>query len=142
MKCKICRTPFFSYGSRLCPQCQDQIDTDFVTVRDYIYDNPDAASVEKIAQATGVNEKSIIYMLEENRLTASGALASASGLRCQVCGRNINTGTVCESCKSALSKDLGAAANALDGKKSKGSSTMVRGSERDSRLISEYGKKK
>lgn len=143
MKCKICSAPFFSYGSRLCPECQDQVDKDFVTVRDFIYDNPQAASVEKIAAATGVNEKTIIYLLEENRLTASGALASSAGLRCQICGKNISSGSICASCTAALSKDLGAAAGALKEKKSaKSGSAMVRGASRASNLISEYGKKK
>jgi predicted amidophosphoribosyltransferase len=97
--------------------------------------------VENIAKATGVNEKNIIYLLEENRLTATGALAASSGLRCQICGKNISSGTICDSCTAALTKDLGSAASTLEDKKPKSGSAMVR-SDRQSNLISEYGKKK
>jgi predicted amidophosphoribosyltransferase len=142
VKCKLCRAPFFSYGSRLCPQCQEQTDNDFIIVRDYIYDHPNQANVDDIAEATGVSEKSIIYLLEENRLTATGALATAAGLRCQICGRNITAGALCESCKAALSKDLDSAATTLNEKKApKHTPTLISGSGRKYNLTSEHGKK-
>ena len=143
LKCKLCREPFYSHGNRLCPQCHEQIDKDFIAVRDYIYDHPHNTGVDQIVSATGVSEKSIIYLLEEERLTATGALAATSGLRCTICGTTISAGVICESCKAALSNDLSAAASALGEKKSnKTAATMIRGAERDSNLISEYGKKK
>jgi predicted amidophosphoribosyltransferase len=141
-KCKFCREPFFSHGNRLCQQCQEQIDKDFVTVRDYIYDHPHNAGVDQISSATGVGEKTIIYLLEEDRLTSTAALAISAGLRCKICGRNINTGAICDSCKATITKDLDAAASALNEKGvSKTASAIIRGAERDSQLISEYGKK-
>jgi len=131
-KCKLCRAPFFSYGSRLCPECEGQVDKDFITVRDFIYDHPQHSGIEDIAAATGVSEKTIIYLLEEERIMASGALASSVGLSCSICGKSISAGTICESCKTSLAKDLGAAASALSEKKPvKTAPVAVRGGNRD-----------
>ncbi|MCL1975861.1 MAG: flagellar protein [Firmicutes bacterium] len=142
VKCKLCRAPFFSYGSRLCQDCQERMDKDFITVRDYIYDNPNEASVEKIAEATGVDEKSIIYLLEEDRFAIKGALETSALLRCQICGRNISSGSICESCKISLTKDLGAAVNALNDEKKSVKSTVSRTrGNRETTLMSEYSKK-
>jgi len=123
VKCRLCREPFHSYGSKVCPACLEQVDKDFFTVRDYIYDNPDEASVDKIAEATGVKEKHIVYLLENDRLSVKGPLGDAhggitkTGLRCQICGRNISSGKMCENCKGALSKEFGAALSSFDDKK-------------------------
>ena len=144
VKCKLCRTPYFSHGSRLCQKCQEQIDIDFVIVRVYIYDHPEEASIEKVAEATGVEEKNIIYLLEEDRLAIKGALSTSSVLCCQICGKGISVGSICQSCKERLSKDLGAAASDLsDEKKSaKPAFTRMRDSNRETTLMSDYNKKK
>jgi len=140
--CKICREPFVSYNSLLCPKCQKQTDKDFITVRDYIYDNPQNASVDKIAEATGVNEKIILYLLEENRLTAAGAITETSELHCRVCGRVVSAGSICDFCRASLVKDLGMAASNLRGKKSyKPTFAMARGDGRYSRSATEHDNK-
>ena len=142
LKCKLCRDAFFSYGSPLCPKCQEQIDKDFIAVREYIYNHPHQANLEKIAEATGVSEKNIIYLLEEERLSASGDLVASVGRCCRICGRNITAGSICEPCKTALTKDLSGAASVLSEKKpAKATSTVIRGANRDFYSITEYGKK-
>ena len=146
VKCKLCATPFFSRGSLLCPACQEQIDKDFILVRDYIYDHPQQASVDEVAEATGVAEKNIIYLLEEERLTASVTFnTSAVVHRCKFCGREISSGSICERCKSTLTKDLDSAAGVLNSPEKKASVSAVhamRGVNRDYHALSEYGKKK
>lgn len=132
IKCKICREPFHSYGSTVCPVCMEQLDKDFFVVRDYIYDNPHQASVEQIAEATGINEKHIVHLLEDERLTISGGLSGAglgAGLKCRVCGRSISSGTLCESCTGALTRELGSASSALDAKRSAGNYISPRSSK-------------
>jgi predicted amidophosphoribosyltransferase len=147
VKCKLCREPFSSYGSKLCPKCQEQTDKDFIAVREYIYDHAGQASVDEIAAATGVSEKSILYLLEEERLSATGALGAAAGLRCRVCGKSISSGIICESCKAALVRELDSAASTLslvtdDKKAAKGAPNTARGVQRDFCGLSEYGKKR
>lgn len=110
IKCKLCREPFHSYGCPICPACSEQVDKDFFTVRDYIEAHPGQAKAEKIAEDTGVKEAHIVYLLEEGRLdTSSGLAGSGMGgnMKCQVCGRPISIGNLCDSCKSALTKELG-----------------------------------
>lgn len=140
VKCKICREPFNSYGGQVCPVCLEQLDKDFFTVRDYIYDHPREASVDQIAEATGIKEKHIVYLLEEGRLSVKGDIAGVNlggGLKCQVCGRGINSGTLCESCKGALTKELDSAAASLDVNKNSGGSYV---SPRSSKYQSEHNK--
>ncbi|MCL2495912.1 MAG: hypothetical protein FWF04_00670 [Clostridiales bacterium] len=137
VKCKMCREPFSSFGSKVCPACMEQLDKDFFIIRDYIYDHLDECSVEQVAKGTGVKEKHIVYLLEEDRLSAKGSFGNAYGatakaaLRCQICGRNVNSGQICESCKGTLNKELGAALSAIDDKKSANSAYI---SPRSSRI--------
>lgn len=131
IKCKLCREPFQSYGNPVCPVCLEQVDKDFFVVRDYIYDNPSQANIEKIAEATGVKEAHIVYLLEEDRLSTKGGLGGAnfgSKLKCQVCGREISSGNLCDSCKSALTKELGVNTQGGSGNKPGGSYVSPRSS--------------
>jgi predicted amidophosphoribosyltransferase len=146
VKCQLCRIPFFSYGGRLCPGCQEQIDKDFIAVRDYIYDHPHQASVEEVATATGVSEKSIVYLLEEERLIATGIINASSGRCCQFCGAKISEGGVCEPCKASLVRDLDSAASALaapapEQKSPPTAAYTARSLSRDYYALSEYGKR-
>jgi len=101
IQCKTCRKPFHSIGSRICPECLHRIDMDFITVRDYIYDN-EGADIDTVAEETGVEKAIILHLLKEGRLT----LATRGGgghLTCEMCKTPINTGRLCNTCKDKVS---------------------------------------
>ncbi|MHB1313900.1 MAG: hypothetical protein ACYCX2_00270 [Christensenellales bacterium] len=63
-------------------------------VRDYIYAHPDSDIVE-ITKETGVNERTILDFLKEDRLS----LNTEGLLACEKCGRSIKAGRFCSNCQ-------------------------------------------
>lgn len=108
--CKFCNKPFHSVGGNICSNCHDQIDQDFFTIRDYLYDNPGAFDIDAICEATGVSKKIALHLLAEKRLTisvAEGTPPVTGGLYCSVCRKPISYGSMCEDCRVSLSNKLG-----------------------------------
>ena len=105
VKCKMCRKPFHSLGGFTCPDCLRKIDEDFITVRDYIYDNPHC-TIDKASEKTGVEKAVILHLLKEGRLTLDNPDADWV-LVCEACKKPITSGRMCDQCK----KDLAATMN-------------------------------
>jgi len=82
-----------------------KLDEDFIEIREYLYDN-EGASVEEVAEATGVSRKSIMYLLKEERLLVSESSAGSGILRCEACRKPINTGRMCAGCKQEIAKTM------------------------------------
>jgi len=111
VQCTFCKKPFASIGGRICPACMEQIDRDFITVRDYIYETKHA-NIDKIAKETEVHKQIIIHLLKEGRLIIDSP--DGDGLLvCEVCKKPINTGRMCKDCtgKVASSMDKNVVAN-------------------------------
>ena len=105
IQCKMCRKPFDRISGKICPDCLQKIDRDFVTVRDYIYDNKHA-DVDKVAKETEVDKAIILYLLKEGRLTLSGGGADEYLLLCEVCKKPIGSGRMCPECMDKLSNTM------------------------------------
>ena len=112
LQCQFCKKPFASLGGRICPACLEQIDKDFITVRDYIYENKHA-NIDKIAEETEVKKTVIIHLLKEGRLIIDGPDGGGGVLACEMCKKPINTGRLCKECMGnvASSMDRNVAAN-------------------------------
>ena len=103
MQCTLCRKPFCSYGRNICPNCLEILDKHFNTVRDYLDEHPNAC-VETVSNATGVSQKTILYLVKEGRLVMG---ENAGGvLTCEMCKKTISLGRLCEKCKGTLSNVL------------------------------------
>ena len=101
-QCRRCDKLFQSLGKDICFDCIEEMDNEYVIVRDYIYENPSAGIVE-ISKETGVAEKMILHFLREKRLS----LAEASILlTCESCGKAIATGRYCDSCLGHFDREL------------------------------------
>ena len=111
VQCTYCKKPFQSLGGRICPACLEQIDRDFITVRDYIYENK-PSNIDKIAEETEVKKSIIIHLLKEGRLIIDSP--DGDGLLvCDMCKKPINTGRLCKECmaKAASAMDKNVASN-------------------------------
>jgi len=97
--------PFASVGGRICPACNEQIDKDFITVRDYIDEN-NHSNIEGISKETGVSQPVIIYLLKEGRLVIDGPIEGGGVLACELCRVPINTGRMCKSCMSNVASTI------------------------------------
>jgi len=104
IQCNICKKPFQSLGGRVCPECLDKIDKDFITVRDYIYDNRNA-SIEITSEETGVSKAVILHLLKEGRLTLDNP-DSEGILICDICKKPIETGRLCRECKEKVASTM------------------------------------
>jgi len=111
LQCTFCKKPFTSLGGKICPACNEKIDKDFITVRDYIYDNRHS-NIDKIAEETEVPKQVIIHLLKEGRLIIDSPDGDGL-LLCEMCKKPVNTGRLCKECtgKVASSMDKNVASN-------------------------------
>ena len=100
VQCKFCKNLFQSLGGKVCADCLAQIEKDYKTVREYLYDHPTVPGVEVLSNETGVSEVIIVHLMDEGRLFASN-LGAGDGI-CQVCKKPIASGTVCRNCSQLL----------------------------------------
>ena len=104
VQCKICNKPFQPVSGKLCPECMSKIDRDFITVRDYIYDNP-SSRIDKVSEDTGVEKAVIMQLLKEGRLSLDTPDAGGS-LLCDICKKPISTGRMCKECKGKVASTM------------------------------------
>lgn len=101
-ECKYCKKLFQSFGSNICPACVEEMEENFETVKEYIYNNP-GENVVQISEGTGVPEKMVLYYLREGRLAIEGA---DSSLTCEKCRKPISCGRFCRECQVILEGKL------------------------------------
>lgn len=102
--CKKCGR-LFNYlgGQRICPVCKDEIEKQFIKVRDYVRAHP-KTSLHQIAVDNEVSIEQINQWIREERLEFSKD--SPVTLYCENCGAPIRTGRFCQKCKSTMANDL------------------------------------
>ena len=105
IQCKMCKKPFHSIGGLNCPECLRKIDLDFITVRDFIYDNQ-GADIDTVSEETGVEKAVITHLLKEGRLTLASAGTGGTYLMCRVCRKPIFSGSMCEVCKNKIAATM------------------------------------
>ena len=97
--------PFQSVsGGKVCPDCVSKMDRDFITVRDYIYENRDT-KIDKVAEETGVEKAVILQLLKEGRL-ALDTPDSGGMLLCDLCRKPISSGRMCTECKGKIASTM------------------------------------
>jgi len=102
--CTFCKKPFQSLGGRICPACLEQIDKDFITVRDYIYEHKHS-NIDRISKETEVSKHVIIHLLKEGRLIIDSP--DGDGLLvCEMCKKPINTGRLCKECTGKVASSM------------------------------------
>lgn len=104
LSCKICKKPFNSFGSNICPKCLDEIDKAFVDIRDYLYENPGDWNAAQLSEATGISKEIVLHLIKQERLTTKDTLRANNF--CTSCKKPISSGKLCEPCRQILSKQL------------------------------------
>jgi ribosomal protein L32 len=120
IQCQFCKKPFTSLRGRVCPACLEQIDKDFIKVRDYIYDHKQT-NIDIVSEETEVSKQIILYLLKEGRLIIDSPDGEGGGiLTCEVCKKSISTGRLCKDCtgKVALTLDKNVSAGSSSQKPS------------------------
>ena len=102
--CPVCGKVFVKIVKNLCPDCVEAEEKEFLTVREYIKENP-GASVEEISVVTEIDEKKILRWLREGRIEYSSRQAGIK-ITCKSCGAPISVGNLCGECARELSDKL------------------------------------
>ena len=100
--CRRCKRLFQSYGNTICPICTEEMDREYLLVKEYIYDHPDA-NLSLISAETGVTQKTVLYFLREGRLSIKD---SEDMLKCIECDTPIKSGKYCAACACRLENAL------------------------------------
>jgi len=119
IQCAICGKLLQSHGEKICAECAEQADRDFLVVRDYIYRAETGVDVNDILKNTGVSEKIVLYLIREGRLSQCGEIKGGT-MKCAACGAPIPRGKLCQKCASTWS-DL-----ANDGRAQKKDNSNIR----------------
>ena len=105
VQCQFCKKPFQSLGRKICPACLEQIDRDFITVRDYIYEHKNS-DMDTVCEETGVSKQIILHLLKEGRLIMDDESGAEGLLHCEVCRKPINSGRMCKDCKDKVASTM------------------------------------
>ena len=108
IKCRLCKKPFQSAGPQFCTDCLRQIEQDFFTVRDYIYDHK-KSDADTVSKETGVSRIVIDHLVKEGRLyyeeTADGG-PGPTGYKCKICGKPCDSDKICRDCKAKIGASM------------------------------------
>ena len=122
--CPHCQLPFVQQrDEEVCPNCMSEGENQFRIIKEYLYAHPGASATE-LVQELDVTIRQIQHYLREDRLHVVGE--GFTGLKCDLCGKAIQTGRYCEHCeKDAAAKKKRdfqkAALNALQAMKAENS---------------------
>lgn len=102
--CKECGgvMVFKGCGEYECEECKALDYDEYGIVRNYI-EKHSKATIGFISEQTGVSQKSIRQMLKEGRLEI--APDSRAFLKCDLCGKDIRSGSLCEQCEKAYHRN-------------------------------------
>lgn len=102
--CRKCGRVFSSAGDSVCPDCKKLEEEKFELVKNYLWENPNS-TIDQVAEETDVEKELIIKFMKEDRLAADGLVIDFK-LKCSRCGKEIDSGTFCESCRNKLVSDF------------------------------------
>lgn len=101
--CKKCNRLFSAKeGEFLCSRCNDEVDDEFLRVKEYIYDNP-SSSVKEVSSNTGVHVDIILKWIREEKIVVG---QHSSITFCERCGEPSDGSRYCKKCVHELSVGL------------------------------------
>lgn len=100
-QCKLCKKNFQGV-TNLCPTCVQELDHKYVKLRNHLDEKP-SSTLPELSESTGVDEKSILFLVREGRLMLKTASAD---IKCIRCGAAVVSGRYCEACKAGIMQSL------------------------------------
>lgn len=111
--CERCGRLFKSKdGQTICKKClNEDTESDFKKVRSYLYFHP-GAGIKEVVENTGVDEMMVLKFLRDGRIKTVDEDKVIK--KCKICGKIIESGEICESCRDKkIKKGLKQAANEM-----------------------------
>ena len=100
--CARCNKVFNKVSSPLCPACLEQEEHDFQVVSAALREQP-GQTVEQLAQSTGVNERTILRLIKNERIASDAYLAGVKCGRCGAPAMSVST-RLCARCAAEMSR--------------------------------------
>jgi flagellar operon protein (TIGR03826 family) len=100
--CSRCGKIYVYVGQRLCPHCFEEEEALFQRVEKYLREHP-GANLEAVAEGTNIAKEIILDFIRRGRLIT---LKAEGLLRCEICGRPIDQGRICQDCAGELKQGL------------------------------------
>lgn len=91
--------PYSGDGPVVCPRCVQKEEEDFALVSRYLETH--RSTKKETAKNTGVPEEYLTKWAREGRLVFSSGIED---FRCEICGKPIRTGRICEDCMKKTQK--------------------------------------
>jgi flagellar operon protein (TIGR03826 family) len=101
--CPRCGKLFSRTIREICFNCHQELEKDYERVVQFLKENP-GLTLNELSDATGVGVKQITRWVREGRISI--AMAPNLVIACEVCGTPIREGTLCESCRRRLAKEV------------------------------------
>jgi len=101
--CPTCGKLFVKGVTDICPACYKEVEKQYETCHEFLRLNK-RCTITEMSEETGVPIKQITRFIREGRLSL--AHAPNMGFPCEVCGTMIREGTICDSCRQKLVKDI------------------------------------
>ena len=103
--CKKCGKIYQYDGvHKICLECRRKEEEEFEKVKKFLRNNPNS-SINTVSRETGVEKKTIIEFIKNDRLIAEDIEIDVT-IRCQRCGKEIKHGKYCEDCISELKNEI------------------------------------
>lgn len=87
----------------MCHACYKELDKMYEACVEYLRKHR-GCDIQQLSAETGVSVKQIIKFIREGRISIM--TNPNMTIPCEVCGKDIREGTICESCRSKLNKDI------------------------------------
>ncbi|AWB46240.1 flagellar protein [Paenibacillus sp. CAA11] len=122
--CPRCGKLYAKNFKELCGNCIKDIELEYEKCKKYLRDQKGATIVE-LSEATEVSVKQITKFIKEGRIS----IANNPNMMypCEVCGVLIREGTMCDGCRTRLTRELLAASQEDDGHRKKDASSNTYG---------------
>ena len=101
--CPKCGKLYVRNNYERCADCLKEIEQQYRKCADYLREHRNC-NIYELSEGTGVSVKQISKFIREGRIS----LADAPNVKlpCELCGSPVNSGTVCDSCRSKIFKDF------------------------------------
>ncbi len=103
-KCVRCETLFNKSAAPVCGSCLPAEEADHETVRNYLADHPNS-SAEMVGEATGVDLKCVLRMVDEGLVTNTTSVGMAKCGRCGAPAISL-TKKLCTTCLEDLNRQI------------------------------------
>lgn len=100
--CPRCGRLFMKNIKDVCPSCIKEIEKQYERCLKYLRENRDC-TIQELSDETEVPSRQIVKFIREGRISIVNA--PNMSYPCESCGTLIRENTICDNCRSRLSKD-------------------------------------